>query len=73
MGKEENKQWILDKLRETLQRTRAGHDVVDLRYIREEETVHVDFLSGKDGRVINVAMDSGIAMLKDVINNIDIG
>ena len=69
----ENKQAILDKLVQAIRCTRAGEDVVALRYDRDSETVHVDFESGEDGRIINVAMDSGFAMIKDVVNNIDIG
>ena len=69
----ENKPAILNELLKAIQLTRAGKDVTALRYNPARETVHVDFVSGPDGRIINVAMDSGIAMLKDVINYIDIG
>ena len=69
----ENKQNILDCLLTAIQATRAGHDVTALRYDADKELVYVDFESGPNGRCINVAMDSGIAMLKDVINYIDIG
>ena len=69
----EQKQEILNKLLEAIQLTRAGEDVTALRFDPEKELVHVDFVSGQDGRIINVAMDSGIAMLRDVLNNIDIG
>lgn len=69
----ENKQRILNALLIAIQTTRAGSDVTDLRFDDKDETVHVDFESGKDGRIINVAMDSGIAMIRDVMNHIDIG
>lgn len=67
------KQIILDLLLPAIQRTRAGDDVTALRYNAADETVHVDFESGKDGRIINVAMDSEWAMIKDVVNHLDIG
>ena len=69
----ENKQLICDLLLDAIRQTRAGDDVSALRFIEEEEAVHVDFESGKDGRIINVALDSGWAMIKDIVNNIDIG
>ena len=69
----ENKQLICDLLLDAIRQTRAGDDVTALRYIAEEEAVHADFESGKDGRIINVALDSGWAMIKDVVNNLDIG
>lgn len=67
------KQIVLDHLLKAIQQTRAGEDVVALRYDPGDETVHVDFTSGENGRIINVAMDSEWAMIKDVVNNIDIG
>lgn len=69
----ESKQKILNALLIAIQTTRAGRDVTDLRYDEKDETVHVDFESGRDGRVINVACDSGIAMIRDVVDHIDIG
>ena len=70
----ENKQMILDTLKVAINLTRAGGDVRELKYDEERELVLVYFgNSTTPGRQINVACDSGIAMLKDVINNIDIG
>lgn len=69
----ENKQLILDRLLLAIRETRAGQDVVNLRYDPEKELVHVDFMSGNDGRIINVHMDSGWAMIKDVVRHLDIG
>lgn len=66
-------QHILDLLRIVIAQTRAGEDVKALRYDADRELVYVDFESGKNGRVINVAYDSGWAMIKDVVNHIDIG
>ena len=73
----EDKQKILDSLLMAIRQTRAGEDVSYLEYIREganREEVHVFFGdNGYPGRVINVAMDSGIAMIRDVLNHISIG
>ena len=70
----ENKQQILDYLLKAIQTTRAGADVSRLEFDSKREFVYVYF-GGSDvpGRTINVAMDSGIAMLKDVLKRIDIG
>lgn len=67
------KQFVLDRLLAAIRATIAGHDVEALRYDAEKEVVHVDFTSGADGRIINVAMDNGWLMIKDVVNQIDIG
>ena len=70
----ENKQQILDYLLKAVQATRAGNDVSALKFDADKELVYVYFdNSTTPGRSINVAMDSGIAILKDVINHIDIG
>lgn len=67
------KQCILDQLLTAIRMTEAGMDVTALRYDEKAEMVHVDFESGEDGRIINVKMDSGFGMIKDVVNNLDIG
>lgn len=67
------KQCILDQLLTAIRMTEAGMDVTALRYDEKTEMVHVDFESGEDGRIINVKMDSGFAMIRDVVNNLDIG
>lgn len=41
--------------------------------IPKKEIVHADFANAYDARQINVAMDSGWAMIKDIVNHIDIG
>ena len=68
----EPKQEILNLLVKAIQQTRAGQDVVDLRYDPDKEVVYVDFEHSQSGRIINVALDSGWAMIKDVVNHIDI-
>ena len=68
-----SKQVILDLLLPAIQATSAGDDVTALRYDPEKEVVYVDFECQRSGRVINVAMDSGWAMIKDVVKHMDIG
>lgn len=53
--------------------TSAGDDLVALRYDPVTEIVHADFREAYDARKINVAMDSGWAMIKDIVRQIDIG
>lgn len=68
-----SKQAILNELCETIHMTSAGSDLVALRYDAEKEIVHADFECAYDARQINVALDSGWAMIKDVVNHLDIG
>lgn len=64
----ENKQDILDFLLPALQLTRACEDLCSLEYDEEMEIVTATFANGS--RKINVAMDSGIAMIRDVLAHI---
>lgn len=65
----ENKQDILNKLLPALQATRQFYDLVDLAYLPDEELVRATFANGSK-KYANVALDSGIAMIKDVIRQI---
>jgi hypothetical protein len=65
----ENKQLICDRLLETLKLTRQLYDLIDLDYIEEKELVVAHF-EGGGKKEINVAMDSGIAMIRDIIRAI---
>ena len=67
----ENKQEILNYLCKAIQATRAGDNVTMLEYDVEQEMVYVYF-DRHIGRKINVACDSGIAMIRDVMRHIDI-
>ena len=74
---ERRKQAVLNLLLEVMQATSAGYDVAALRYDPYSETVHVDFAGDggqihKDGRIINVAMDSDWAMVKDVVKHAEL-
>lgn len=62
----ENKQDILDALVECLKLTRDQHDLEQLIYDDERELVTIAWENG--GATVNVAMDSGIAMIRDVLN-----
>lgn len=62
----ENKKTILEKLTEALVETRNLCDIVQVELIDNEETVVVRFENGYERR-INVACDSGLAMIYDVV------
>lgn len=63
----EDKQAICQLLLAALQKSRAYHDLADLRY--EPSTVTAKFTSGGYRRV-NVEADSGIAMIHDILAHI---
>lgn len=65
----ENKQKILDLLLPALRETRNLYDVVELEFDASQELVYAKFASGHF-RIINVAMDSGTAMIVDVIQQL---
>lgn len=62
----EDKQKICDLLLATLQATRNAHDLISLTYDGDRETVTATFVGG--GKyIINVALDSGTAMIRDIM------
>lgn len=65
----DDKQMICNFLFKALRATANAHDIVSLRYDAETETVTALFESGRR-RVINVAMDSGTAMIRDVMRSL---
>lgn len=65
----ENKQKIMDLLAEALKETRGASDLVSLDYDAKKERVTAIFAGGGK-RLINVAMDSGTAMIRDVMMQI---
>ena len=68
-GFKEDKQMICDKLTEALKLTRQYEDLQSLIYLRkgaDHETVTVLFTQGTM-REINVSMDSGSAMIRDIL------
>lgn len=73
----ENKQAICDKLTETLKLTRHLDDISKIEYVKkgsgDEECVIYLSQNGHEFvyRRINVSMDSGYAMVKDIMKNID--
>lgn len=64
----ESKQQILDLLLPALQATRNLYDLISLDYDDKKEMVIASFTGGK--KLVNVAGDSGIAMIRDVIGRI---
>lgn len=61
----ENKQQICDSLLQTLQLTRMCDDLRSLEYQADTEIVVATFTGGGFMN-INVACDSGIAMIRDI-------
>ena len=61
----ENKQDILDALCECLKLTRDQYDLESLTYHDDSEMVTIAWAEG--GTSVNVHMDSGIAMIRDVL------
>jgi len=66
----EDKQKICNLLKKTLQATDNASDLCDLVYAKvgKEETVMVIFAGGT--RSVNVTMDSGTAMIRDIMSNL---
>lgn len=65
----ENKQRICDFLTETLKETRAGSGIRSIDYDEEAETATIIWRDSSKRRV-NVAADSGAAMIRDIIQAI---
>lgn len=65
----EDKQKILDLLLPALRATRNLHDLWNLQYDPKSDTVTATFENGSE-KSANVAMDSGTAMVRDVIGQI---
>lgn len=66
---EENKHTICRLLATTLASTRQFHDLYALVYDEETETVDCRFVNG-GSRKVNVAADSGAAMIRDILRSI---
>ena len=66
---EEDKQLICDKLLNVLHLTRGLFDVLELTYDSGKETVTALFESGYT-KTANVCMDSGVAMIRDILKQI---
>ena len=64
----EDKQEILDKLTVALQATRDQRDLIGMTFDPIKEVVLITWQGGT--RKVNVAMDSGIAMIRDVLRSI---
>lgn len=66
---EEDMQLICNKLLEVFHLTRSLYDIYDLEYDPVTEKVRAYYESG-GWKVANVAGDSGIALIKDIIRQI---
>lgn len=69
MGMMEDKQYICSLLLYTLRATRNAHDLAALEYQPEKEQVTATWESGAK-RYINVAMDSGYAMIRNIMKHL---
>ena len=67
----ENKQRILDFLLSAIQNTNAGETLLYLKISDDERTVTVEYEGGYTEE-INVHLDSGIAMIRDVVKQLDL-
>ena len=65
------KQDICRALLPVLRMTRALRDLEDLEYQGDTEEAHAVFRGGYTKK-INVACDSGLAMIKDIVNKIEL-
>ena len=65
----ENKQEICDSLCATLQKTRDQRDLLSLTFDEALEIVIAEYTDG-DKKEINVWGDSGVALIKDVIEQL---
>lgn len=65
----ENKQEILDLLVRAVRKTYAGADIEEMIYYEDTEEVIVVYNHGYR-KSVNVALDSGIAMIRDVLKQI---
>lgn len=65
----EDKKKICDLLLPVLQETRALHNLVDLEYIPDQDAVLATFPNGV--KRATVEFDSGISMIRDIINQIE--
>lgn len=66
--KKEDKQAICNALCTALQLTRSGSDISKIEYHAESEYVTVYYTTGHIN--INVALDSGAAMIRDIMRGI---
>ena len=64
-----HEQEVLDKLLPVLQMTEHLHDLMELEYRGDRELVYAKFASGYQ-KIANVALDSDVAMIVDVIRQI---
>lgn len=65
----ENKQDIVKRLKLLLLATRAGSNIEDMVLNEKQDEITIIFKQGGSRR-INIAGDSGIAIIKDVINRL---
>lgn len=65
----ENKEDIVKRLKLLLIVTRAGSNIADLILNDNQDQVAIKFKNG-GVRIVDIAGDSGIAIIKDVVNRL---
>lgn len=68
----EDKQMICNRLCETLKETRDQEDLAAITYEKNSagyETATLTYING-GARTINVTMDSGVAMIRDIMRTL---
>ena len=65
----EDKEAITERLFDALRMTRAFMELDSLTYLKDQEKVMARFEDGHE-KAVNVASDSGIALISDVIKNL---
>ena len=67
MSGNHTKSELLGKLLEAVRMTRAGEDVMGMEMTSDEEWVYSLYRGGS--KRVPVAMDSGIAFMRDILNH----
>ena len=65
----DNKQLICDYLCKAIQQTRNNNDLVSITYRDATETCTLQYVGYKVD--VNVACDSGCAMIRDIMKHVD--
>lgn len=66
----EDKQLICSQLCFALQLTDNCKDLYSIIYDKEKELVYIRFSGGT--KTVNVQMDSGTAMVRDIVNHLEV-
>ncbi|MEY8355226.1 hypothetical protein AALB39_17975 [Lachnospiraceae bacterium 54-53] len=68
MNRSNTKKQLVAELFKVVKMTRAGADIKDMQLDQEADYVIIQYEGGH--KVVNVAADSGISLMRDVLRNI---